>query len=388
MEYRVDTSKGSTNSAVQSQWFSRPNDQKFLSITDLYKHVKYEADLSKSNIIDFRTIKTQTSTKDPNTLKFLLPTSDVPIEAEATHWSFGQMATLLGAPAGYLRKLPATIAGINLQYMANNFRSEMVKTYIRQNGKTEIRAVTGPEYGRILDAEVVEAVQKIAGNGIGDTHWKVPGVLNWQKGTYNPDAPITIESTTLFASDRDVFMFLVDDRRPIEIGTLPDGSPDLVFRGFYVWNSEVGSKTFGIATFYLRGVCQNRMLWGVEGYNKMVLKHSKNAPMRFSAEAAPILEAFSNTSTERFIEGVKTAKTTLVAKTDDDRETFLTNSGFTKSETKKIIESVLSEEQKAPESIWDFVQGITAVARTQGHQDHRIDMEKKAGKLLDSLKVA
>lgn len=42
------------------------------------------------------------------------------------------------------------------------------------------------------------------------------------------------------------------DTNPIEAGRLPDGSPDLYFRGFYCWNSKVGSKTLGIASFYLR----------------------------------------------------------------------------------------------------------------------------------------
>jgi hypothetical protein len=42
----------------------------------------------------------------------------------------------------------------------------------------ELRAVTGADYGRIWDHELVAAVMKIAGNGAGDTRWKVPGVLD------------------------------------------------------------------------------------------------------------------------------------------------------------------------------------------------------------------
>ena len=104
-------------------------------------------------------------------------------------------------------------------------------------------------------------MQRIAGDGIGDTRWKVPGVLDWSTGVYNTMVDVTKDTTTLYASDRDVFLFLVDDMNPIEAGTLPDGSPDLFFRGFYCWNSEVGAKTLGIASFYLRAVCQNRNLW-------------------------------------------------------------------------------------------------------------------------------
>ena len=40
------------------------------------------------------------------------------------------------------------------------------------------------------------------------------------------------DTTTLYASDRDVFLFLVDDTHPIEAGRLPNGEPDLYFRGF------------------------------------------------------------------------------------------------------------------------------------------------------------
>ena len=41
-----------------------------------------------------------------------------------------------------------------------------------------------------------------------------------------------------------------------------------VFLGFDCWNSEVCSKTLGIASFYLRAVCMNRNLWGVEDFEK------------------------------------------------------------------------------------------------------------------------
>jgi hypothetical protein len=48
-----------------------------------------------------------------------------------------------------------------------------------------------------------------------------------------------------------------------------------------------------------------------------------------------------------------------------------------------VIDAVLAEEGRPPESIFDFVQGITAVARDKPHQDARLDMEAKAKKLLD-----
>jgi hypothetical protein len=63
-----------------------------------------------------------------------------------------------------------------------------VKTLEIENGRAELRAVTGPDYGRIFDHELASAVQRIAGNGTGDTRWKVPGVLDWSTGIYNQPA--------------------------------------------------------------------------------------------------------------------------------------------------------------------------------------------------------
>ena len=231
--------------------------------------------------------------------------------------------------------------------------------------------------------ELVAAVQKIAGNGNGDTRWKVPGVLNWSDMTYNPYVDVSKETTTLYASDRDVFLFLVDDTNPIEAGCLADGSPDLYFRGFYAWNSEVGSKTLGIASFYLRAVCQNRNLWGTENFEEITIRHSKFAANRFAHEAEPALTSFANSSPKAFLAGISAARERIVACTDEDRESFLRKRGFSKAETAKIVEIVLNEEGKKPESIFDFVQGITALARNKAHQDARLELEGKAKKLMD-----
>lgn len=227
-------------------------------------------------------------------------------------------------------------------------------------------------------------MQKIAGNGTGDTRWKVPGVLDWSTSIYNPHADITKDTTTLYASDRDVFLFLVDDLNPIEAGKLPDGSPDIFFRGFYCWNSEVGARTLGIASFYLRAVCQNRNIWGVEDFEEIAIRHSKYAASRFALEAEPALMQFAESSPMPFVNGIKAARERIVARDDEDRAAFLRKRGFSKAETTKIIDTVLTEEGHPPASIFDFVQGITRVARDKQHQDVRLEMEGRAKKLLAS----
>lgn len=379
--YKVDISRGQRIGRVSSEWFNRPADERYLSLANLNNSVKRRSERSRTRIVESEAIRVEASRDNPERLTLMLPGAVAPVAP--THWSFGQLASLVGAPANYLRQLPAPLAAINLQFGLTSHRAEQVKTLEIDRDRVELRAVTGPEYGRIFDSYLVEAVRKIAGDGTGDTRWKVPGVLDWSSGVYNPNVDVSKDTTTLYASDRDVFIFLVDDLNPIEAGKLPNGEPDLFFRGFYCWNSEVGARSLGIASFYLRAVCQNRNLWGVEDFEEITIRHSKFAPQRFAREAEPALIQFAESSPMPFVNGIKAARERIVARDDEGRTEFLRKRGFSKAETTKIIDTVLLEEGRPPESIFDFVQGITRIARDKQHQDVRLDMEGKAKKLLD-----
>ena len=382
--YKVDISRGERIGRVSSEWFSRLADERYLSLGALYEAVRSRADRATAHTVETRALRVEASRDSSERLTLISPGADAPVSP--THWSFGQLCSLVGAPSGYLRQLPAALTGINLQHGLLSHRAELVKTLETTDDHIELRAVTGPDYGRIWDHELVAAVMKIAGDGVGDTRWKVPGTLDWSTMTHNPFVEVTADTTTLYASDRDVFLFLVDDTHPIEAGRLSNGDPDLYFRGFYCWNSEVGSKTLGMASFYLRAVCMNRNIWGAEGFEEISIRHSKFAAHRFAHQAAPALERFANSSPGPFVAGVRAAREQIVATKDEDRTSFLRKRGFSAAETDKIITTVLSEEGHPPSSIFDFVQGITALARTKPHQDARLELEGKAAKLLAAVR--
>ena len=140
-----------------------------------------------------------------------------------------------------------------------------------------------------------------------------------------------------------------------------------------------------MASFYLRAVCMNRNIWGAEGFEEISIRHSKFAGHRFAHQAAPALERFATSSPASFMAGIRAAREAIVARKDEDRETFLRKRGFSRPDTEKIIATVLEEEGRPPESIFDFVQGITALARDKPHQDARLELEGKAAKLLASV---
>src|SRR5260370_841460 len=358
--FRVDVSRGERIGRVSWEWFPRPDDERYLSLTDLHDAVRRRAERAQTRTVESRAVRGEASRDSAERLALIVPGRDEPVAP--TYWSCGLLCSLVGAHSSYLRQLPAPLAGINLQHGLLSHRAELVKTLEADDGRVDLRAVTGPDHARIWDHELVAAVRKIAGNGTRDTRWKVPGVLDWNTMTHNPFVDITKDTTTLYASDRDVFLFLVDDTHPIEAGRLPDGSPDLYFRGFYCWNSEVGSKMLGIASFYLRAMCMNRNLWGVENFEEIAIRHSKFAAQRFAHEAAPALASFAGSSPAPFIAGIGAARERISARNDEDQDGFLRKRGFSKSETVKIIEPVLHEEGRPPR-VFDFVQGITALAR-------------------------
>lgn len=369
---------GERRDEVSKQWMSRPYDERFLSLADL----KASVDKRRQTSVEYRAenrkielIAPEPTDKDSlHRLGVGLPDGR---EVAMSHWSFGQTCGLAGAPASYLRDLPSQLVADNLNYgLRYNRKAEAIKVYA---GEDQLRAVTGPDYGRIFDAEVVDAVMQVAGNGTGDTRWKVPGRIDWQTGMYNPEHAITMDSTTLYASDRDVFAFLVDDRNPVEVGKTKDGDPDLMFRGFYITNSEVGAGSLKLAAFYLRAVCQNRMLWGVENFHEITMRHTRLAPSRFMEEARPALRSFADGSSARLVEAVGMAKNAKVAENDEDALNFLLARKLSKGVAAKVIEAVKTEEGRNPRTAWDMMQGVTAVARSIPHVDQRTDMEALAG---------
>lgn len=377
--HTIDVTKGESRSEVSRQWASRPDDQKFLSLSALREQVLAWRDASEA--VNVASENLRVSPSEDGDLVVTSPFGNM----KMNHFAFQRVASAAKAPADYLRGLPAELAAVNLNYGLIANGQERSLYVMRQPNESLLRGITSPRYGRIFDSDVADAVIKIAGDGTGDTDWKVPGTIDWHGAhgvTYNPKVDITKDTTTLYASDRDIFLFLVDDTHPIEVGKLANGDPDLMFRGFYVWNSEVGDKTFGLATMYLRGVCQNRNLWGVEEFQQVTIRHTAEAPARFIDEAAPALTKFMTAKTAPVIEAVKASKSLVVAKTDEERAAFLMKFGFSASTAKSLIQTSIDEEGRPPESVFDFSQAVTASARGIAHQDERIRMERVAAQIF------
>lgn len=113
--YKVDVGRGQRVGRVSSEWFSRPDDERFLSLSELFESVNSRSERSRTRTVETGAIRVEASGDNAERLSLILILPGAAEPASPTHWSFGQIASLVGAPAAYLRQLPAALAGINLQ---------------------------------------------------------------------------------------------------------------------------------------------------------------------------------------------------------------------------------------------------------------------------------
>lgn len=365
------------------QWSSRPDDERFLSLTSLNDFVQSQRRLSAGKIVSSRALtvspaKLLGSTADSiaqfdnQALTLQGPSGQ---EVSLTNWSFGQLAARAGAPAGYLRTLPSPLTADLLNYGLKHVR-DVEDTGIlltrdeSNNALITARAVTGPNYGRIWNSTITQSLVNTFGDGVTGT-FRVPGEF----GPNNK--PITKESTTLYASDRDMWVFLADEQNRIELPNRRNGRTGSLARGFFVWNSEVGAATFGIGTFLFDYMCGNHIIWGAEEYKEIRIRHTASAPDKFIEQAAPTLLAMSKSSAVGITEGLKAAQQKKIENVDE----FLA-SRFSKSQVTAIKQAHIDDEDRPIETIWDAATGITAYARDVKFTDDRVKLEREAGKVL------
>jgi len=391
--YKVDLNRGTSSGIISQQWFSRPQDERFTSMDSIQKFLLDRTARTHSLRIDSKDMdllipENINTLSDANLLGVTFPGSDG--ASYFTNWAFGQMCQKFSIPANFMHRLPSPLAADCITYALKHSADadELGVGFTKsKDGVNTLRRVSGPNYGVILDSEVAAVFSVLEGMG-----YKVPGFINWADGTYDPTIEVTKENTTLFASDRDVFLFLVDDTRPIEIGKLPDGSPDYVFRGILGRNSEVGCGKNVFSVYMYRGSCQNRCMWGIENEEHFSIKHSRRAPKKFAEEARPaILELANNPgSIANFTDCIVAAKEKVIANGEKEALAFLKTRGFTgkfaRESFKAWRETEQKEEDEFPASVWDFSNAVTAAARNNPYQNERTDLEIAGTKILSTVR--
>lgn len=376
-EKTIDAAQSAAQVAgsAQAQWFSRPADERFASVEDLLAHVQSRRERS----YEVRLQAGQLQAANGSGLRLLAPRDG---EGKATpffgglaptHYAFNQLASRLRFGASELRKLSdrTDLVVDIVNHLAQRQAPEGLKLMAVEPADYELAeappmdlvALTGEDYGRIWDVDVVAAAQQL----LARTEGRFFAPLDWSR-----------QKRSLFAGDRDVFMFFCDGGSIVDGG----GDRDQLHRGFYVWNSEVGARAMGIATFLFRAVCGNFGIWGHEDVRVVKIRHTSGGPERFVTEAVPALNEFVHTSAKPLEERVRKAKAYALPAAPDAFLDFFRARGFTAAETKRAMQFA-DVEEGGHETLWLMHNGFTAAARHVAYADAALDLQTRAGKLMD-----
>jgi hypothetical protein len=350
---------------AHNQWSSRPADERFGSLAAMHERA-----------MEFRTAAAVAKTKE-NALRAIAVDDDLRIignegkAASLTNWTFGQVAQRAGAPASYLKDLPARLAAdcLNEGLYKNRSGDGDAQLLLSRSGKNlTARAITSDKYSRIWNSDITKRLLELEG-----------------QGTWRP-APAAFDgSRGLYLGDRDMFAFLVDnERRIFEKG--PGGG---LSRGFFCWNSEVGYSAFGVMTFLYEYVCGNHRVWGVQNINELRVIHIGNSQDRKAFDLLKVeLRKYSEASAAEDEARIAAARQFEIAATKDD----VLNAVFglkVPALTRKIVGQAYDVAEKrvdwygSPRSAWGMAGGITEIARDLPNANDRHALDVAATKVME-----
>jgi hypothetical protein len=233
-----------------------------------------------------------------------------------------------------------------------------------QNGNLVLRALTSDKYTRIWNSDVTARLIKLTQDS---PEWQpAPAAFDGSRG--------------LYASEKDVFAFMVDDDRRI-FETLPGGG---LSRGFFISNSEVGDASFSLTTFLYQYVCGNHMVWGAQGVKNIRIPHIGNADdarlPQHHDRASQVRERVGGGATRRRsnddqvrVQGHEGRSARHDLQADRYREgTIARRPSRSRQERGSVRQPALDLRDRL---------GITEIARDKVNADERVKLEKDAGKV-------
>ena len=172
-----------------------------------------------------------------------------------------------------------------------------------------------------------------------------------------------------------MFCFLIDPTGWAEI----DG--EAFAPGFYVWNSEVGKRSVGIATFWFQAVCRNHIIWDATEVVEFTRKHTANVRDGLG-EIRRLIETLVARRDERRDGFVKVVRKAMTERLGDDAEAvmkILAKEGIPRHLANQALE--IAKEQGAF-TIFALVDALTRLTQTFVYAGDRMEADAKVSALL------
>jgi hypothetical protein len=376
---------------AHDQWANRPADERFWTVAEMRGACLKRATATALASVNPRELEGRSDGAEP----FLVgPTGTA---ARFTFSGFGSLAALAGAPANYLRSLPAELAADALTYGLRNgpgcARSLML-TRREEGGLLELRGATSERYARVWDFEVCEALERLAALGWVAPPARVPHGYKGETRTAGAGDVIALGSgggaavrvgdeiapAGLYSSDAEMFAFLVQPEARIELGT-----GNSLARGVFVRNSETGGGALELCSFLLEGVCGNHIVWGASEVQTLRVAHVGDVRATFDAAGAE-LERYAESSTRDELEAIGRARRYRLAESADDLVTRLHGARLLPQRTAREAFGLAEQHDQwggDPLTAWGFVHGLTRLSQREQHADARLGLDRVGGRILE-----
>lgn len=386
------------------QWASRPDDERFESLKAMYDATRSYAATAVEAQAYINDLRVEADA-DTNNLHLVGKAGK---QAKLTHYSFGQLSRFAGAPAEYLRRLPVTLAAQNINHglkrVGDGYSENRLSMLFHQGAGLVARAVTSDSYDRVWNYEVVEQVMKrLEGTG-----WRTPPARPAREGQAGTrvatkddllpnqgDFGLAVKEgdliapAGLYASDHDMFAFLVNQEQPIFDGQ------KLLNRGVFIQNSEVGDCSLRFKLFTYDNVCGNHIVWGVGKVTDIAIRHVKGEGRARGNTLANAMAKWNVISRE--IPDTKTMEATIARARSFEvggskEEVLAALFGFAKQKglnmlTRGTLDAAYDLAERtprygSPRSVWGMVNGLTEFSHG-GHMDTRTELDTQAGRLME-----
>jgi hypothetical protein len=296
---------------------------------------------------------------------------DVFTDQEMTEWSFGHICRLANVPQRYINRLPSDLAATNINHGLTERFEDHNGVVMNKTGSVA-RAFYTPRYVRVPDLEVAKYVHEQAT----PKGYLPAGYFSGKRGG---SAPVRPEASGLYASDRDLFMFMAQESTPFVV----DG--DEYFHCFIVWNSEVWGKTLGFMTCLYRYICGNHQIWGARDEIEVSTPH-KGDPRTVLDALGKVLygyEKYREQQQEVDTMRIQIAKMKEFADTKEKIEERLRT--YIPQKQAEQAMRFLKDERAFPErqkSVFNVANAVTLYAQTLPFSEAHLDVDLAAGKII------
>jgi hypothetical protein len=385
---------------ASEQWKNRPADERFWNAADMYAATKAYADSSREATIQWNDLRVEPSGKE----LVLVGKNGAP--ALMTNYFTDQFCQRVKAPANYIRRLPVELAAENLNTSLKLERQEndKAKLLLHSNGSLVARCITGVGYQRIWNFELAKRLMdlEIAGwrnppakpcslDGVpirpatAEDCLKTPSLGRFSIKVGDPISP-----AGLYAGDRDAFVFMINESALIQNPADPEHP---LARGFFLWNSEVGDKSFGLETFLFDAVCSNHIVWGAQAVRELRVWHVGEARAKMANGLEGELLEYADSSLSDDNARIQKAQTFKIPGADKDSILeyvmgYIRSRRIYPALTLPMMEQAYDIAEAtprygSPNTPWALASGVTEISQKSEHAERRVAMDTAAGKLLE-----